>query len=159
MSGPTPLFLDSGAVDLFVDPPDQGVIRFWSRFGAETPHYISHVVYWEFLRQYSPRGYAIGRKRFLRLLDSGGLRLVGYDRHAADYSVLIYQALKKALSGASDAKQRLRGLHCDIIIASTAVAHHCTVATQDLKDWALIREVVTDLGIGILPLLDRKDMS
>lgn len=157
---PRPLFVDTGAVDLLVDPPNPGVVKFWKRYlDAGVKHCISDIVYWEYLRQFSPQGNSLGRQRFLKLVKNDGLHFLPFARSEAEIGVRIYQGIKRILPKNARSKARLKELQCDIMIASTAVSHHHAVVTVDLEDWALIRQVVESGKLGILPLIDRKDMQ
>lgn len=154
-----PLFIDTGGVDLFVDPPDSQVVSFWGRFAPEAAHYICEIVYWEYLRQFDPRRRSIGWQRFRTALKKGRLSFLPFRQREADIAIQIYQGVKRRLSDDQGGKLRLKDMQCDIMIASVGVAHQKTVLTMDVKDWALIRECVQYDGLGTLALADRKDIA
>jgi predicted nucleic acid-binding protein len=153
------LFIDTGAVGLLVNPRDSRIARFWQKYkDAGLNHCISEIVYWEYLRQFRPVGHAEGRKRFRKLIKKGHLKFLPFDREAAQIGVKIYHGVQRTLPDDEKGKHRLKEMHCDIMIAATAVHRHKTVVMADIKDWAIIRGVVDSDRLGTLPLIDKKDM-
>jgi predicted nucleic acid-binding protein len=155
---PDPIFIDSGAVGLYVSPPDEKVLKYWSRFGKGVRHYLSHVVYWEYLRQFGARSNSLARQRFMSKFEAGGFQILPFETQQADIGVKIYQLVKSQLPDDKDGKLKLKDMHQDIMIAATAVFHHKTVITDDVKDWNLIKTVVENEKLGTLPLVGLKDM-
>jgi predicted nucleic acid-binding protein len=149
---PEAVFIDSGA------PPDERVLRYWKRFGKDVRHFLSHVVYWEYLRQFSARSNSLERQRFVSRFGQNGFQILPFETRQADLAIEIYQGVKSLLPNNRDGKVKLRELHQDIMIAATAVSSHKTVATDDLKDWNLIKIVVEREKLGTLPLVSLKDM-
>jgi len=155
---PSDYFIDTGAIELFVDPPDDSIAEFWKSLG-KVQHTICEVVYWEFMRQFDIRGNSIARQRFVKSLDRGLIKSVPVDPDAAKLAVSIYQHVRTTLSGDKSARRiRMNELQCDIIIAATAVRHRRAVITDDPKDWTQLHEVVTSNKLGTLPILVKDDM-
>lgn len=153
-----PFFIDTGAIDLFVDPKDMRLIRFWKRFPRDTKHFLCHIVYWEYLRQFPPTGYSTGRRRFVHRVEQNGFEFLQFGRDEAEIAVKIYTGMKQRLPETKAGKLRLKDMHCDIMIAAIAVLHKKPVLTQDIQDWADIRLVVEADNIGRLRVSDHRDI-
>ena len=153
-----PLFIDTGGIDLLVDPKDLKIIKFWQRFGKNARHSISHVVYWEFLRQFRPNANSLSRQIFVKLVKRDRLELLPFGKTEAELAVAIYNGVKQKVGDDADGRSRLTAMQCDIMISATAVTHRKLVLTQDVKDWALIKAVVEDGNLGTLPISDKKDI-
>lgn len=153
------LFIDTGAVGLLVNPRDRKIARFWKKYkDAGLSHCISDIVYWEYLRQFDPARHAEARNRFRKLIKAGHLKFLSFDREAAQIGVKIYHGVQRALPDDEKGKHQVKEMHCDIMIAATAVRRHKTVVMADIKDWTTIRGVVDSDRLGTLPLIDKKDM-
>ena len=151
-----PLFFDTGAIDLLADP---ALLVFWKRFGPKPEHYTSPVVYWEYVRQFDPQEYVQGRTRFQKLLEKGTFQFLNFGREEADVANELYVGLRKSLGSGPEAKGRMKDLHCDMIIAATALRRQMRVLTADVKDWILLKTVAQSRGVGTLIVLDRKDIQ
>lgn len=151
-----PLFFDTGAIDLLADP---ALLVFWRRFGPKPVHYTSPVVYWEYIRQFDPRRYSEGRTRFQKLLEKGTFQLLAFGQEEAELAAELYVGLLKSIGSGPKEKIRVRELHCDMMIAATALKRKIRVLTADVKDWGLIITVAQSRGAGTLIVLDRKDIQ
>ncbi|HUY33902.1 MAG TPA: hypothetical protein VMV69_14240 [Pirellulales bacterium] len=154
-----PFFFDTGGIDLFVDPNDRRLLTFWKRFPKNTRHFLSHIVYWEHLRQFSPNRNSLERQHFLHRVDRDGFEFLNFGRDEADIAVDIYVGLKQRFPRTAAGKRRLKEMHCDIMIAAIAVSRDKRVLTADVGDWADIKLVVEAGKIGVLRVHDRKDIT
>lgn len=155
---PSDYLIDTGAIELFVTPPDESILKFWRSLG-DVQHMICEVVYWEFMRQFDVKKNSLARQNFMKALKRGILESVPIDRDAANIAVSIYQHMRSGLAGGkSDRRIRMNELQCDIMIAAAAVRHGRTVVTDDPKDWAQLREIVVSKKLGTLPILVKDDM-
>ncbi|MGP1347126.1 MAG: type II toxin-antitoxin system VapC family toxin [Phycisphaerales bacterium] len=155
---PSDYLIDTGAVELFLDPPDKSIAAFWTSLG-KVRHAICEVVYWEFMRQFDLRGNSVARQRFVKALDRGLIESLPIDRDTAELGVSLYQYIRNGVSGNKSARRaRMNELQCDILIAAVAVRHGKIVVTDDPLDWALLRGVVAGNKIGTLPILLKDEM-
>jgi predicted nucleic acid-binding protein len=153
------LFIDTGGIDILVDPKEPKLLRFWTRFPKGTVHITSHVVCWEFFRQFSPKSNSVVRQRFKKLIDKDKIELVTFDKRQREIASKIYLGVKKKLEAKESKKQLLKEMHVDILIASEAVIAARTVLTQDIGDWSLIASVIDEEKIGNLIVIDKKDIQ
>ncbi len=152
--------IDTGGLDLLLDPPDDSVADFWNVFARKKQqHSVSEVVYWEFLRQYGPNCSDVRRQRFVRAIDKESILILPFDRGAADVAVRIFHGVRSRLLGAkTERRARMNELQCDIMIAAVAVRNGKIVVTDDFDDWGLLRTVVQQERLGTMPLLSKEDM-
>ncbi len=153
-----PFFIDTGGVDLLVNPSDKRVLKFWERFPEGTKHFLCHIVYWEYLRQFKPNGNSIYRQRFVRLVRQESFEFLQFEKDAADIAVNIYTRLTQRLRRTQGWKLKLKDMHCDIMIAAIAVWHKKPVLTQDIGDWAMIKSVIEGEKLGTLRVSDQRDI-
>ncbi|MGA3168539.1 MAG: PIN domain-containing protein [Terriglobia bacterium] len=151
-----PLFFDTGAIDFLYDP---ALVGFWKRFGSEPKYFTSPVVYWEYVRQFDPGKYAPPRALFQKLLEKGTFEFLHFGREEADVAHELYIGLRKSLGSGPQAKIKMKDLHCDMIIAATALRRQIRVLTGDIKDWSLILTVAQSRDVGSLKVLDKKDIQ
>lgn len=109
-----PIFIDSGAIELLVNPGHPKLVSFWNSFPQGARHYISHLVYWEFLPQFDAQENSLARQQFFKSLQKGELEFLPFERPAADKAVRVYQEMKRRLPNTSAGKIKLKDLHMDI---------------------------------------------
>jgi predicted nucleic acid-binding protein len=156
---PSDYLIDTGAVDLFVNPGEESILKFWKSLG-KVQHAVCEVVCWEYLRQFEPTGNSKGRQRFRKAFEKGLVTSLPMDKHATKCAVALYQQVRKTLKDQEKQKRRLRmnELQCDVLIAAVAVRHGKAVITDDRTDWVMLSEAVKCCKIGTLPLLFKEDM-
>lgn len=72
----------------------------------------------------------------------------------------VYLGVKESLPPNTKGKDKLRDMHCDIMIASTAHSRGKRVLLQKIDDeWLRIRSAVKARGLGELRILDKKDLE
>ncbi len=146
-------FLDSGGIDLLVDPGDIRLVKIWQRHFGKAKHCLSTVAYWEYLRQFKKNENALRRQRFVRLVKRDFFEFLPFDKVAADLATDIYHEMNSLVG-----EEELKRMHCDIMIAAVAVSRGKTVLTEDVEDWNYIKLAVEGSGLGMLPVADRKDI-
>lgn len=62
------VLIDTGGLDKFLDPDTAKLKRFWEGFGT-AHHFITPVVYWEFLNAFDQ--YSQMRRRLKTMIDKG----------------------------------------------------------------------------------------
>jgi len=159
-TSPSDYLIDTGGLDLFLDPPDQSITKFWDALRQQKlQHVVSDVVYWEFLRKYDPGKNDLKRQRFVKAMNKSVISILPFDRSAADIAIRLYHGVRSRLTGGkAERRTRMNALQCDIMIAAVAVRNAKIVVTDDLDDWGLLRQVVDEGGIGKLPLVSKDDM-
>lgn len=151
-----PFFFDTSAIDLL---RDRELTAFWRRFPEGTKHFLSFVVYWEYMRQFDPKRYAPRRTDFRDRMDGKFFEVLDFDKRASDVACEIYLGVKERLPDDDDGKIKLKDMHCDIIIASTAYSHGKIVLVNSIDDdWSRIYSAVQGRHLGTLRLNDKKGL-
>lgn len=146
--------IDCGGLDKFFEPDRPPLKKFWESFGSDAVHYITPIVYWEFLNQYD--SYHKYHKALKKLVEEGKLRFLEFGPDAAALASKVYCVLKPLVDSIPKKKrrERLEPLQCDVFIAASAYQADKPVFTTDRNDWLMIQQAFRKAaGIRSLELI------
>lgn len=156
-----PLFIDSCAIGMLVDP--LLVKKFWLHFDKGVRHCICHVVYWEYMRGFGPRTQRQPNHKEFSNWVAKKAEVLTFGMKEAEHATAIYKGLLQKWNNLDKKEKRARllSLLADITIAAVAVEKGLQVLTFDLDDWAEIWTVIRENNIGGVAgfaVIDPKDL-